>query len=128
MGTFSPSDTVAAILVVEDDQDTSLACETLAAEGHRVLEAANGCAALRLLARERVDLLFTDLVMPGVNGLDLAERARAARPGLKILYTSGYTRHPSLPSPALPLDGVFLPKPYRPSELVGEVRRLLDAA
>jgi CheY-like chemotaxis protein len=117
-----------AILVVEDDEDIrSLAHDMLSAEGYEVLDAADGTAALMLLSHQPVDILFTDLVMPGLNGLDLAEQAAARNPGLKILYTSGYTHHPSLSATDRQrLGGAFLPKPYRPSDLVARVRGLLD--
>lgn len=116
-----------AVLVVEDDDDIRiLARDMLSAEGYEVFDAEDGEAALELLCREPVDILFTDLVMPGLNGLDLAEKAAACHPGLKILYTSGYAQHPSLRADAWRrLGGSFLPKPYRPSELVARVRGLL---
>jgi two-component system, cell cycle sensor histidine kinase and response regulator CckA len=118
-----------AILVVEDDEDIrSLARDMLSAEGYEVFDAEDGNAALAFLSRQPVDVLFTDLAMPGLNGLDLAEKAAARNPTLKILYTSGYAQHPSLCATARRrLSGAFLPKPYRPSELVARVRGLLDA-
>ena len=81
------------ILVVEDqDELRSLICEVLEDAGHTVLAAANG---LEALARAEshggaVDLLLTDVVMPGMNGRELAERLTALRPGLRVLFVSGY--------------------------------------
>jgi DNA-binding response OmpR family regulator len=118
----------AAILVVDDDQDVrSLAREMLCAEGFDVIDAGDGEAALALLSARPVDVLFTDLMMPGLNGLDLAALAVARKPGLKILYTSGCARHPSLVGSAGPRpEAAFLAKPYLARELVARVRGLLD--
>jgi PAS domain S-box-containing protein len=122
------ADAVAAstgtVLVVEDDPDVrSFAVELLKSMDYRVLEAADGHAALRILRDEpSVDLLFTDVVMPGPNGIEVAEKAKAMRPELKVLFTSGYT------ASALPFEGSFagrlIPKPYKPIDLAREVRRL----
>ena len=83
-----------AILVVEDDADVrAYTVEIVRELGYRVYEAPDGPAALRLLegAGAKVDLLFTDVVMPGMSGRELAARARAKWPALKVLLTSGYT-------------------------------------
>jgi CheY-like chemotaxis protein len=84
------------ILVVEDDDDVRMySVEILRELGYRVLEAHDSASALRLLERQdgRVDLLFSDIVLPGgVNGEQLAQRARGVRPGLKVLFTTGYAR------------------------------------
>ena len=84
------------ILVVEDDDDVATyTVEMLRELGYRVVHAPDGAAALRVDRREagRVDLLFTDVVMPNMSGRELADRARAPQPELKVLYTSGYTRN-----------------------------------
>lgn len=123
----SNAESVPAILVVEDDEEIrSLARDMLSAAGYDVFDAENGEAALALLSRRSVDILFTDLVMPGLNGLDLAEEAVTRNPTLKILYTSGCAQHPSLGAARPRRSGAFLPKPYRQSELVARVRGLLD--
>ncbi|MGZ8348262.1 MAG: response regulator, partial [Allosphingosinicella sp.] len=84
------------ILVCEDDDDVrAYTVEVLRELGYRVLEAHDGPSALRLLERQegRVDLLFSDVVLPGgMNGSILATRARELRPNLKVLYTTGYAR------------------------------------
>jgi CheY-like chemotaxis protein len=73
-----------------------------------------------------VDLLLTDVVMPGgLNGDELAARARALRPAIKVLYTSGYTKD-SMKS-TLEEGAVLLSKPYQEGELARSLRRLLDA-
>ena len=108
------------ILVVDDDPDVrDYAISVLKDLGYRVLEAADGEAALSLLEREgEVDLLFTDVAMPGLNGFEVARRAVAVAPDLKVLFASGYaTDH----TPA----GRLLKKPYRPHQLGTEVAALL---
>jgi DNA-binding response OmpR family regulator/nitrogen-specific signal transduction histidine kinase len=85
-----------SILVVEDDDDVrAYTVEILRELGYRVLEAHDGPSALRLIERQDrpIDLMFTDVVMPGMSGRELADRARAVQPELKIIYTSGYTRN-----------------------------------
>jgi CheY-like chemotaxis protein len=110
----------ATVLVVEDEPRLlRVARRVLEGAGLRVLEAVDGPSALEILGgKETVDLLFTDVVLPGgLNGVDLAERARELRPDLRILFTSGYTSH-------VLADEDLLHKPYRPRELVA---RVLDA-
>lgn len=120
------------VLVVEDDRDVrELAIAVLEAAGYRVLEAASGEEAHRLLLAHpdlQIDLLFTDIVMPGhLDGIDLANEARALRPGLKVLYTSGFAdlvrEHREEE-----LHGLVLAKPYRPGELQREIGSLIDEA
>ena len=82
--------------MVEDDEALrAYTTEILTELGYRVLEAPNGAAALEILERDAdVDLLFTDVVMPGgMNGRQLADEAVRRRPGLKVLFTTGYTRN-----------------------------------
>jgi PAS domain S-box-containing protein len=120
------------VLVVDDDAAVlDLAVHHLTALGYRVLSAQSGEAAMELLARAgapRVDLLFTDIVMPGgVNGLALAARARALRPGLRVLLASGYSDDLLPGGAGPPPDGVdVLAKPYRRTDLAGRVRAALD--
>ena len=117
------------ILVVEDDDLVRLlASAELQAMGYRVVEAPNGVEALRLVEQgQPFDLLFTDVIMPGgVSGRDLADATRRLRPGLRVLFTSGYTEdafnQPGRPDAGLPL----LPKPYRRAELARAVRAALE--
>ncbi|MBI1776724.1 MAG: response regulator [Proteobacteria bacterium] len=117
------------ILLVEDDASVrKIAMQNLARFGYQVLDAVDGPTALAVLDRSgRIDLLFTDLIMPGgMDGTELADRARQRRPGLKILFTSGYTE-PALASKMLRIDGAaVLPKPYRIADLGRKVREVLD--
>ncbi len=85
------------VLVVEDEAAVrQFSVEALGELGYRVLEADGAAAALKLIdAHPEIDLLFTDVVMPDVNGRKLAEEALRRRPGLKVLFTTGYTRNAS---------------------------------
>ncbi|MCC5795156.1 MAG: PAS domain-containing protein [Chromatiales bacterium] len=117
------------ILVVEDDR---LVREHLVAQlrqlGYQVSSAADGQQALDLLKQEAdTALLFTDVVMPGgMNGRELAEAARALRPGLKVLFTSGYTENAIIHQGRLDVGVQLLSKPYRRQELAAKVRKVLD--
>jgi len=112
------------ILLVEDDplvQD--FAAAQLAELGYRVLVAGDGPEALEILGRDiDIDLLFTDVVMPGgLNGRQLAEAAQDLRPGLKVLYTSGYTDNAIVHHGRLDADALMLGKPYRRAELAAKI-------
>ena len=118
------------ILLVEDqDRVRAVARATLARNGYVVLQAGNGEEAIRVAAAHGspIDLLVTDVVMPGMNGRDLARALVGQQPNLRVLFTSGYTDH------AIVRDGViepglhFLPKPFSPGGLLREVRLTLDA-
>jgi PAS domain S-box-containing protein len=115
------------ILVVEDDPRLRrVVCSRLGALGYHVIEANNGSNALALLAAHpEIAMIFTDFVMPGgMNGADLAEAALAAKPDLKILFTSGYAE-PAVARRKL-RAGAWLKKPYTAVELAGTVRDVLD--
>lgn len=94
------------LLVVEDNADARyLVCETLRALGHQVESAASGEEALPLLAGQRFDVLFTDVSLPGISGVDLARQALRQAPHLALLFASGYgdelTRHLEFPAQSL---------------------------
>jgi CheY-like chemotaxis protein len=114
------------VLVVEDDPRVRrLAVRRLAGLGYRVLEAADGPGALALLGTSAVDLLFSDMVMPGgMTGADLVRRARERRPGLPAVLTSGYAAPESVAD--LPRGAGWLPKPY--TGLARALRAALDGA
>jgi CheY-like chemotaxis protein len=108
------------ILVVDDDPDVrDYATSVLEEFGYRVLSAADGETALSLLENHgAVDVLFTDVVMPGLNGFEVARRAVARLPRLKVLFASGYATD-------LTPAGRLLKKPYRPQQLTKEIAALL---
>ena len=117
------------ILVVEDTEMVrDLVRATLTSYGYEVLAAANAEEALELAADEscRIDLLLTDVVMPGMNGRELADRLVAARPGLAVLFTSGYPADTVLRLEIADARANFIEKPYLPDELGRVVRRTLD--
>jgi PAS domain S-box-containing protein len=116
------------ILLVEDQLEVRrLASEALRAYGYRVIEAAGGEEAVETLlgGQEQVDLLVTDQVMPGMTGLQLAQRMRAVNPRVKVLLISGYSSI-TLPPPDPHGDSiVYLPKPFGPDTLAAKVREVL---
>ncbi|MBO9662858.1 PAS domain S-box protein [Dokdonella sp.] len=117
------------VLVVEDNEDVrSYGAGLLRELGFDVLEAADGESALTLFERHpEVRLLFTDVGLPGIDGVRLAEEARRERPDLKVLFTTGYAHH-SLALSARPESGTgLLRKPYMHAQLAHGVRELLDA-
>lgn len=117
------------ILLVEDHEDLRIYSAGVLRElGYQVLEAANGRAALDLLqSHNDVALLFTDVVMPeGIDGRQLAEEAVRRRPGIKVLYTTGYTRNAIVHNGRLDPGVNLISKPFTYRELAAKVRRLLD--
>ena len=114
------------ILLVEDeDTIRKLVRDVLTRGGYTVLVAPGGEAALELLRANEVDLLLTDVVMPGMSGPDLARIATSERPSIRVLFTSGYTNEPE-ELHAEP-DAAFIGKPFSPQSLVAKVREVLDA-
>jgi signal transduction histidine kinase len=119
------------ILVAEDEELVrSLLALTLERAGYRVITSANGEEALARLAEEGVsgiDLLVTDIVMPGINGGELARRVRELDPIIPVLYVSAHPqgRGPSEPSLSLP-SGRYLTKPFEKARLLAEVRLAID--
>jgi PAS domain S-box-containing protein len=117
------------ILIVEDDEAVrSLVREVLDHNGYRVLEAEHGDAALEVWQQHaaEIDLLLTDMVMPGsLNGLELAQRLLADRPGLKVIYTSGYSAELFASDVQLKEGRNYLPKPYLSAKLTSILRLAL---
>jgi signal transduction histidine kinase/CheY-like chemotaxis protein len=119
----------ATILLVEDESSLRALARTLLTKaGYKVFEAGNGKEALAVAERlqERPDLLLTDVVMPEMSGLELAERLEYKWPGLPIIYTSGYTDHALLERNALRQHMSFLPKPYMPGAMLEQVAQKLE--
>ena len=117
-----------AVLVLEDNDDVRAYSVMILSElGYRVLQAAEGEVALEILrGGERVDLLFTDVVLPGKSGKIIAEHALALRPGLKVLFTTGYSRNAIVHHGRLDPGVHLIAKPFTFEQLATRVRELLD--
>jgi PAS domain S-box-containing protein len=116
-----------AILVVEDDDDVrAFIAETLRELNYIVFRATDASSALKILATERVDLMLTDVVLPGRNGRDLAEEAAGKRPGLRVLFMTGYSRNAIVHNGRLDQGVNMIQKPFTQSALAAKIRRLLD--
>jgi CheY-like chemotaxis protein len=117
------------VLVVEDDESVrQMTTDALAELGYRVHAAASGEEAIRAFeALERIDILFTDVVMAGMTGRQLADELRSRAPRLKVLFTTGYTRNAIVHNGVLDLGVMVLPKPFSVEELATKLRAVLDA-
>ncbi len=117
------------VLVVEDDEQLRrLTHRALAAQGYEVLEADRGRSALDAARRHEgpIDLLVTDLVMPDTNGPKLAETLRAARPGLRVLFMSGYPDGAIVHHGMLEAGVAYLAKPFTTEAITRKVREVLE--
>jgi CheY-like chemotaxis protein len=117
------------IVLAEDDSGVRTATKfILESAGHRVLDAGNGVEALEVLERTpKVDLLVTDIIMPGgLSGRDLAEAASQRIPDLKILFTSGYADGRLSTDDIVAGKSAFIPKPYTRETLIGAIRALVS--
>jgi PAS domain S-box-containing protein len=118
------------ILVLEDEEQVrKLVVAILAQRGYTVLEASNPEDALRVIRQhtDSIDLLITDVVLPGMSGQQVAAHAVAARPTLKVLYMSGYTHDAIDPDKILESGAAFLQKPFSPESLLQKVREVLSS-
>jgi len=116
------------VLLVEDEKGVrELAREYLEMSGYTVIEGENGHMALELAAMHagQIHLLMTDVVMPGISGRELAERVSHIRPGIKILYMSGYTDQAVVHHGILETDAVLLQKPFTAATLASKLREIL---
>ena len=125
----APHGTETVLLVEDDEAVRALARYVLQACGYTVREAANGKEAIRLVEdfNGPLQLVVSDVVMPELGGLQLAERLRAMTPGLKVLFLSGYTDDSVIRHGVLPGEVCFLQKPFTPATLAQKVREVLDA-
>ena len=113
------------VLFVEDDRQVRDAVVALLREhGFRVLVAEDGYEAIRLLDEYQVDLLFTDVVMPGISGFELGLQAKLIRPNLRVLYMTGYAERAAGKGIRY---GKVLQKPVRADELLAEITQALAA-
>ena len=117
------------VLVVEDDERVRhMSADCLRELGYTVVQAADAAQALALITLQpKLDLLFTDVIMPEMNGKRLADEALALKPSLRVLFTTGYTRNAIVHNGVLDANVAFLPKPYTLDQLAIGVRRVLDA-
>jgi CheY-like chemotaxis protein len=117
------------ILLVEDeDQVRAAAAEILRKSGHRVLEARSPREAIRIAEEHpaTIDLLLSDLVMPEMNGRQVARRVGVARPQARVVFMSGYTGDVAMTQGVLDAGAFFLQKPFTASSLIRKVREALD--
>jgi PAS domain S-box-containing protein len=118
------------ILLVEDTELVrNLVLEVLTRSGYTVLEATNGGEALVLCGQrtEPIHLLLTDMMMPGMTGTELAARLLPLRPGIRVLYMSGYTEYGTIDNAGLPAGSLFIQKPFTTAALARKVREALDS-
>lgn len=106
-----------------------LICEILSREGYEVLAAKDGDEALSIWHRNpgQIDLVLTDVMMPGMNGKELVERLRSMRPEVKVIYMSGYESSLLSLGNKFGSNVIFLQKPFRPAELSQAVREILES-
>lgn len=117
------------ILLVEDDEAVrEVAARTLGRFGYRVLPADEGMEALRMVEErgEEIDLLLTDIMMPGMNGVELGLEVARRKPGIKVFYMSGYADQELVRQGLLEPGTTFLQKPFTPSQLAARIRAVLD--
>jgi two-component system cell cycle sensor histidine kinase/response regulator CckA len=118
------------ILVVDDEASIRyLVCDTLQSLGYTMIEAADGEAALAICktAGLTIDLLLTDVIMPGMGGKELADAVRAIQPDVKVLFMSGYTDEVIAHQGVLEPGRLFINKPLMPSILTRKIRKILDS-
>jgi two-component system, cell cycle sensor histidine kinase and response regulator CckA len=116
------------VLLVEDEESVrQLVRETLAAKGYRVMEAQNGESGIAAAAQHdgKIDLVITDVVMPGMGGRELVKRLAQTRPETKVLYLSGYTEDAILSEDTIESGAAFLQKPFTLQNLSSKVREVL---
>ena len=116
------------ILVVEDTDDVRrMICRILSEVGYNVLEAADGMQALEVTGAHsrQIHLVLTDVVMPHMNGCELAEHIQRTAPSTRLIFMSGYTEDPVVGPLGRRAD--FLPKPFTPVTLTNKIREVLDA-
>ena len=119
------------VLFVEDEEIVrNMGVRILKGLGYKVMQASNGDEAIAraMEYRERIDLLMTDVVMPGMNGRELANRLASIHPETRVLFTSGYTDNAIVHHGVLDEGVAFVGKPYSPSSLAKKVRDVIDKA
>ena len=116
------------ILLVEDDESLrKFLAQALIRAGHEVTDFGNGEDAYDCLLNFRFDLLLTDIVMPGIDGIELAKRAAEMNPAMKIMFITGFAAVALHPSSNAPKQAKVLSKPFHLREIVAEVERMMAA-
>lgn len=118
------------ILVVEDEPRVrAVAVSLLTKHGYKVLEASNGGEALLICEQEKdkIDLMLSDVIMPNMNGRQLADRLALVKPGMKVIFMSGYTDNVIAENGILEAGASFIQKPFNPSSLLKLLREKLDS-
>lgn len=118
--------TETVLLVEDEDLLRPLLAESLRAFGYTVVAAASGPEALELAKEHEFDAVITDVVMPVMNGRELAERLTADRPGLRVLFTSGYPSDTIIRQGIASATAEYIEKPYLPEDLAAKLRQVLD--
>lgn len=123
-----PSGSPTVLLVEDEDSVRAMAARILRQKGFTVVEASDGAAALAALQDYggALDLILTDVVMPGVSGVELADRALQLRPGMPVLFMSGYTEREMADRGGPPAGTLLLNKPFHAGELVAAVQKVLE--
>jgi two-component system, cell cycle sensor histidine kinase and response regulator CckA len=127
---MSPRSGSETILLVEDDDAVRAVAErALLRFGYDVLAAARGEDALRIAEEhpDSIDLLLTDIMMPGMNGVEVAASVARARPGIQVFFMSGYADQDLVRQGLLETGTHFLQKPFTPQELAARIRGILDS-
>jgi DNA-binding response OmpR family regulator len=112
------------VVVEDEDGVRNLVTRVLGAQGYHVLMARTATEALRLAADVVLDLVLTDVIMPGLSGRELADRLRVSQPRARVLFMSGYTADETVLQAAGP---ALIATPFAPADLVARVREALDA-
>ena len=119
---------MARILLAEDDEDLRrFLVKALEKAGHSVAAFGEGASAFEEIKQENFDLLLTDIVMPEMDGIELARRAAELDPALKIMFITGFAAVALNPDSRAPKDAKVLSKPFHLRDLVNEVNRLMAA-
>jgi len=120
--------TMANIILAEDDDDMRrFLAKALEKAGHRVTSFAEGASAYEEIKQRTFDLLLTDIVMPEMDGIELARRAAELDPSLKIMFITGFAAVALHPDSKAPKDAKVLSKPFHLRDLVAEVDRMMAA-
>jgi len=122
-----PAPIAKRILVVDDEVGIrSLMRKILLREGYAVAEAVDAAEAIEYVRQQPIDLLLTDVVMPGVNGRELAEQVLLLRPAVKVLYVSGFTGETAVESGNYPPGSMWLQKPFTLGSLLRKAKEILE--